>query len=125
MDDETVPPSPDDMEGELPDADALFGALAAAERRRVLRHLDARESVAVSELADVLVGWRTADGAVGPGEHERVVLALHHVHLPSLAAAGLVDRDGDTVESVPLPEPVRELIQFTQRYERPRGTEGG
>lgn len=70
----------------------MYRVLSNERRRDCLRYLrQASETATVDELSDHL---READG-----DPERVRVALHHVHLPQLADAGLLtwDRAGGTV----------------------------
>ena len=74
----------------------------------------------VDELADVLAGWRLDDQTtVGPDDHENLVAALHHSHLPVLDEAGLVDyhRDDATVEVTSLAPVVEDTVRFAQAYD--------
>lgn len=87
--------------------DELFDALAARERRGVLRLLGERGRPAtLSELACQLC----TDDAVAGGleaEEQEMRIRLHHVHAPKLAAAGLVEFD-----------PERGLVEPTSRGDR-------
>jgi DNA-binding transcriptional ArsR family regulator len=65
-------------------------------RRRALRYLsDRTEPVGLSELADGIT-----ESASGTSERtaDDVELVLHHVHLPKLADAGLVDYSANSGE---------------------------
>lgn len=84
-----------------PTHDALFRVLAEPHRRVVCRYLASRdEGVAnVDDLVDHVVH---RDGArenvepedVGPEDRRRQVeIRLHHVHLPMLSDAGIVEFD--------------------------------
>lgn len=89
--------------------DAAFGVLADVHRRYALNYLRDRESATLDEVATVVAGWLgTRDdptGVVTPRHRDSVRTALHHVHLPRLAAAGFVSYDADsgdvTLESLP------------------------
>jgi DNA-binding transcriptional ArsR family regulator len=103
-----------------PPPDALFSALANATRRRVTWYLLGESPASVDELADVLAGWRLDDQTtVGPDDHENIVAALHHSHLPVLDEAGLVDyhRDDATVEVASLAPVVEDTVRFAQAYD--------
>lgn len=70
----------------------VFRLLSRPRRRRVLYVLRERGgAVAVERLAEHLLARERDDG---PGR-ERVEVALRHVHLPKLAAAGAVERGPD------------------------------
>ncbi|NHN59497.1 MULTISPECIES: hypothetical protein [Halorussus] len=103
----------------------LFDVLSRPERRLLLYYLRDREAVPVEELTTVVAGWlrarRDPAEAVTPAERERVLAALHHVHLPRLEAAGLVRRDRESGE-VALAEP-SQLFEdiLTQALAQERG----
>lgn len=87
---------------------AVYAALADARRQRVLRALaTTRRGLAPRELA-VVVAAEEADSSpetVPAEEVDRVHAMLHHVHLPKLVDAGLVEREGGVVtrDAVDLP----------------------
>ncbi|GAB6860769.1 hypothetical protein ACFR97_00855 [Haloplanus litoreus] len=72
--------------------DALFGVLADARRRRVIRILEDADAevMAVSTLAEALAA-REQTGT----SPDRLVVSLRHVHLPRLDAVGIVDFEPD------------------------------
>ncbi|MFC7141316.1 hypothetical protein ACFQMA_15940 [Halosimplex aquaticum] len=73
--------------------DALFAILADPRRRRLLDVLETRDPgarMALSELADRLAA---AEGSTSGERRHDVAAALHHVHLPKLDDAGLVEYD--------------------------------
>jgi DNA-binding transcriptional ArsR family regulator len=77
--------------GATADTDELFAVLSSAKRRFVLAHLAQRAAPpALDPLAGALAEW--SDDL----SHEDARIALHHVHLPKLREAGLVEYD-DTV----------------------------
>lgn len=81
----------------------VFTALADDHRREVLAVLDDRSGTAtIPELAQVLVSRRTATtpAAPSPHEHRSARTLLHHVHVPMLAEAGLVERTEEGVTLV-------------------------
>ncbi|MDS0297210.1 hypothetical protein NDI76_00450 [Halogeometricum sp. S1BR25-6] len=106
----------------VPSPDALFRVLSHRRRRRVLWFLLERPETTLGEVADVLVGWELKDGddAAGPDDHRRVLIALHHRHLPILEGSGLVEYDVETgsIRFSSPPEPVTVLIKFSYQYER-------
>lgn len=78
------------------DTSRLFDALSHRYRRVVLYYLREHETAALDGLVDLVTGWVEA----GPGPDESVdrdgVRAeLHHVHLPTLESAELVEYDRD------------------------------
>jgi len=76
--------------------DSLFSSLAKGDRRRLLSHVAAQssEAVAVDELAAVLTTGVNSSDERSPDE-KGAALGLHHIHLPSLAEAGLLEYDAD------------------------------
>lgn len=78
--------------------DAVFAALADARRQRVLRVLrEMGHALAPREIA-ILVAAREADTSpqnVPVEAVDPVHAAIHHVHLPKLDEAGLVERRDD------------------------------
>ena len=81
--------------------DAVYGALADTRRQHTLRVLsEMRHALAPREVS-VLVAARETDDSPHSVPAEtigRVHASLHHVHLPKLARAGLVERrDDDTL----------------------------
>ena len=87
----------DSVDGLPLSTDALFDKLASAERRRVLRRL--RDSEFMMPLADLAAGAVALEADEDPGvvtddeALESAKIRLHHVHVPALADAGLVDYD--------------------------------
>lgn len=79
--------------------DRLFEMLANHRRRYVLYHLNDVENAVVTldELADQLCTWERdwADQTEQrKGKHRECIRTdLHHVHLPKMADAGIVDYD--------------------------------
>lgn len=79
---------------EAESADVLFDLLANERRRHLLSALEERgdERVTFEELVDAVTAAEWPEP--GPATHrERVVIDLHHVHLPKLADAGLIELD--------------------------------
>ncbi|WP_018258149.1 DUF7344 domain-containing protein [Halomicrobium katesii] len=110
-----------DTTGDLPDPDRLFDAFASTVRRQTLCYLFDEPRTTVETLATLLAAQRsTADGPVDPTERDRVAIELRHVHLPELADATLIEYDSATgdVRLREFPDPVRDLLRFTRRYER-------
>lgn len=110
----------DGSEDVAPPPDDLFAALADTTRRRVLWYLLDESSVSLQELADALAGWHLDDQTtVGPDEHENIVAALHHSHLPILDDAGLAvyHREDATVEATSLAPVVEDVVAFAHTYD--------
>jgi hypothetical protein len=74
--------------------DETFSALADAGRRYLVRYLDRNGSTSLSTLGEHLAAERdeTTLVSVTPTQRRRATVRLHHVHLPKLEAAGLVER---------------------------------
>lgn len=77
--------------------DRLFDVLADRCRRRALSHLAETSADAVS-LTDLVAGVvaRESGPDASTDRYETVAIALRHVHLPTLAEAGLLDYDART-----------------------------
>lgn len=94
--------------------DTAFGLLADETRRHLLYLLREHETFASDDLADVLTGWlavRRGDGHATATDHTRIELELHHVHLPQLAEAGVLEHDDTgTVTLRSLPESLDRLL---------------
>ena len=76
--------------------DDLFEVLSEGRRRTILTVLtERRSSMEVERLAHAVAAREDATGSGTPSEStvERVHLTLHHVHLPKLDEAALVDYD--------------------------------
>jgi len=80
----------------LDQLDAVFACLARSDRRRVVGVLyeQAPEAVSHEELVSALVDPRNENtrGEVSNEARQRVAVALEHEHIPTLTAAGLVER---------------------------------
>jgi DNA-binding transcriptional ArsR family regulator len=77
-----------------PSIDATFDVLSDRQRRIVLSHLSRTGGAAgIAELVERVVAWERELGGGPPSEREAVRIALEHVHLPKLSAAGLVEVD--------------------------------
>lgn len=95
----------DEIPGELLDLEGVSAVLDHPRRRRVLGVVEEREAISMRDLA-AAVAAREADVPVREVAEDRrrsVAIALHHVHVPKLAEAGVlsVDRDEDRVETGP------------------------
>jgi hypothetical protein len=72
-----------------------YAILRATKRRFLLAHLNGqRHPVSLSTLADAYVEWEGATDETSLDERrQRAEVAFHHVHLPMLQQAGVVDYD--------------------------------
>ncbi|MFB6163729.1 MAG: ArsR family transcriptional regulator [Haloarculaceae archaeon] len=102
---------------------SVFEVVAHGYRRRVLRRLSRADGpVSVTRLASEIAA-RDAGVPVGdvpPERRARVRTALVHVHLPKLAAAGLVTWDGHRVAlteyagALPFSIPLERLVSASE-----------
>lgn len=95
--------------------DLSFRALADARRRRLLYLLLEEGETTLDEAATLLAGWTAVEsGAMtGPDDRERIRVRLHHVDLPLLSEAGLVDYDRErgTLDVATVDEAVADLVR--------------
>lgn len=112
--------APADAEpADRPSVDRVFEALAHRRRRYLLYHLLRRGgTIAVDELAGLVARTETpATDAVSPDEtvRDRTAAALHHSHLPKLAATNLVsyDRANAAVSPGPHADLARPYLELT------------
>lgn len=121
---ETVPDGGErgpDRRPEIPDE--VYRALSDRDRRYALYYLLEHddETIAVSELADVVAGWTRASeyGTVSRRERDLVHASLVHRHLPAMAEAGLVrvDDSGESVTFAVESDQVRELVRIASTVE--------
>lgn len=93
-----------------PSTDQVLESVADEVRREALVVLEGwSEPVSVRELATAVAALRTGTpyDAVGDAARKPVAVALVHVHLPKLAAAGLLDwAPGEDVVATPDRAPV-------------------
>lgn len=77
------------------DVDAVFDCLSHRHRRYLLDLLRGRTSMTESDLATHIVAWERAKPLIEVTRREckETLSTLHHLHLPKLAASGLVERD--------------------------------
>lgn len=68
----------------------VYRLLAARPRRLVLQALIDTEVAQLEELAEYVVSHAPEQG---PNDHDRILTALYHWHLPKLADAGLIEYD--------------------------------
>ncbi|USZ67494.1 hypothetical protein NGM10_12240 [Halorussus salilacus] len=94
--------------------DAIFELLVTERRRNALYVLYRSPGpLSVSALAEEVAALEGADP-------ERVATALHHVHLPKLADAGVVEYDGDAVRLDDLSERFRRYLATAAEDEQRR-----
>lgn len=84
----------DRTEDAPPSIDETLELLADRERRRVLEHLveKSTDSASIAELREQLGDGPTGEPGCGSGL-DRFELSLHHIHLPMMDAAGIVEYD--------------------------------
>lgn len=72
--------------------------LLAAERRRLVRRILEAEPppFSLEGLAAEVAARETAGGTVDEQTRKRVAIALHHDHLPELAAVGVLTYDAES-----------------------------
>lgn len=78
----------------------MFDLLQNRRRRFALHHLKQRDGpVSTGELAAQVAAWETdvAREAVDPRDRKRAHVSLLQSHLPAMAEAGVIRRDGETV----------------------------
>lgn len=78
--------------------DRLFDCLSDSRRRLVCHVLAAADgrTVEVSDVVDAVVARERSGSTPAPADHrENVAIDLHHVQLPKLDAAGIVEYDPD------------------------------
>lgn len=110
-------PSPADIAVPL---DALFDALSHSYRRSMLALLQASSAVHVEDVvAHVAAAVRPRDGESPEDVRARVATAIHHVHLPKLAATDLVayDRESGTVAATNATAAAEPFLEIVSEYE--------
>lgn len=84
--------------GEL-SPDRLFDALADERRRYALASVVAGESpMSLSELAEAVAERDDSAARDSEVDRNRILIELHHTHVPALADAGFVDYDSERRE---------------------------
>jgi hypothetical protein len=80
-----------DTENSNPTSIDVFTALSNEYRQQILTYLVHRSGpVAVNNLVDYIIGRKNI---LSSTDAESVLLELYHIHLPHLAAAGLITYD--------------------------------
>lgn len=102
--------------------DQLYRALASTQRRRLLYLLRDDAERTVEQIATALAGWDAAETGkmATPDDHDRLVVALEHTHLPLLAETGLItyDRASGAVRIEPLDDAVSTVLRQSVEAER-------
>lgn len=91
----TIATTEDDTDADIP-ADTVSDVFANARCRAVLKYLRSRDSaVELDELATAVAAaeFGTNTDEVPEDRYERVLVSLHHTHLPKLADASIVSVD--------------------------------
>lgn len=99
--------------------DALFDALAHSYRRSTLALLRGSSTVHVDDVvAHVAANVRPGDDESPDDVHSRVATAIHHVHLPKLAAVDLVayDRESGTVAATDATDAAEPFLGIVSEY---------
>lgn len=99
--------------------DTIHDLLSSARRRHLISYLLERqdETVAVDDVIDWLTREEHPDR--GPIAHrERVAIDIHHVHIPKLANAGVIEHD-PVAETIRYdgPEALASLLAATKEFE--------
>lgn len=103
-------------------ADVFLALLGAPRRRLVCRYLgEVADRAPVSAIAKRITEWE-GSGTVSENEQERVHITLHHVHLPELADAGVLERDGEMVSSTVESETLDRYVRLTENDSSPEVT---
>lgn len=92
------------------DVDAVFRAVGNHRRRQVLACLSEQHPRVLPDLAADVAAREQSTADVASATVDRVRVSLYHVHLPTLADAGLVRYDRDE-GSVALREEARGLVE--------------
>lgn len=88
----TIATTDDDVDADIP-AETVSDVFASARRRAVLKYLRTRDSeVELDDLAEAVAAdeFGTPRDEVPEDRFERVLVSLHHTHLPKLADASIV-----------------------------------
>lgn len=78
------------------DVDVTFDVLSSRRRRTVLGLLSSKiEPVSIEELVDTVHDAESPDRARPDDHRYGIATSLHHVHLPKLAKARMIDVDAE------------------------------
>ncbi|WP_227374123.1 DUF7344 domain-containing protein [Haladaptatus halobius] len=87
------------LDGSSVSPNVLSTLVGSRRRRSVCRYLaEVGDPADVSSTADRIAEWEST-GVPSEDARERVHITLHHVHLPKLVEARVVERDGDDVSA--------------------------
>lgn len=91
---------PEDMQSMEDLSNGVIKSLAKPVRRSVLRYLEEVETATVDRLALIATGLSThGEGQLATAaDYRRTRIELHHVHLPQLEQAGLIEYDAKSRE---------------------------
>lgn len=127
-----MPDPPDPFDGaefaaEQPDWE-LLASVADPISRYTLAYLRREGSATLDTIATVVTGWTNAStGQIATtADRDRVRTALYHVHLPKLAAVGLVEFD-PVAKTASMREPspsTRAFLDWVQEHSEPGGYGG-
>lgn len=99
--------------------DTIHDLLSSARRRRLISYLLERQDETVA--LDDVIDWLTREEHPDPGpiaHRERVAIDIHHVHIPKLANAGVIQHD-PVAETIRYegPEALATLLAATNEFE--------
>ncbi|MDL5362926.1 hypothetical protein [Halalkalicoccus sp. NIPERK01] len=80
--------------------DTVFDLFSKERRRYALYYLDQQEGrVSIEEVAERVAKWEAdCEDDLTPEEYDRIVLSLHHTHLPKTASAEFIEYDAEKGE---------------------------
>lgn len=105
---------------ELTGQNAIFDVLADSVRCHAVGYLaEATGAVPLDDLVSFVIATLAA-GEVTPRRRKRTEIRFHHVHLPKMEAAGLLDYDRDErlvepTEAVDVARDLREQVADSRR----------
>lgn len=105
--------------------DTVFRLLASERRRQVISYLGGSPGgVSLDELADGIASTAEGSAETVSDDRRRLLRAeLHHVHLPMLAEAGVLDYDRrhELVGVTTWPQPLADYLPGAERRDEPDG----
>lgn len=109
------------MESKAVATDAVVDALGHRHRRAVLRTVAQNEqgATSVATLTDAVADVASSDQLSDSEHRQRILIALHHRHLPKMDDAGLIryDIEAERVRGA-LDRPEQELLESIDVHER-------